>query len=544
MTTTTSTLTEIPQRVSAPIKWDLKASRANPGKPPKLVGYASVFNQRSHDLGGFTEEIAPSAFDRVLADPALDVVLLADHAGLPLARTTAGTLKLAADRTGLRVEADLAPTSMARDVYSLIASGHLEEMSFSFLPGDEEWPQRDFCRVLEVRKLLDVTVATRGAYPQTAVSARSHGVHVIGERPVYGPGSTSSYFRDRAAIAYLDTPASDEPPPPGLGAIRGFAASETFPPPDAAPEHEIRRRLATVTGARERALSSTAGAGGEFEPQNVPDSIAAKYAISATAEGTLATALGSEPIPELAGGKIVIPALATGTSVSSQADGSATSSTDATSTSFSSVPSYITGQQPISQQLLDLSQPGFDEVIAADLGARNGAELDRQIVNGSGTNALKGFLNISGTTGATAFTAASPKPAELVSKIGSCFSAVSVAIGHPVDLITFATRRWAWLKSQADEQKMPVTFESLAPELVVPATPITVNTNQDPVFVIDSRQIALFLNAPIISVAVDASIDGNLQVRISFRQACAMIVRNPAGLGWVVGTGTTTPTFA
>ena len=37
------------------------------GDAPRIVGYAAVFNSRSLDLGGFTEEVAPGAFTDTIA---------------------------------------------------------------------------------------------------------------------------------------------------------------------------------------------------------------------------------------------------------------------------------------------------------------------------------------------------------------------------------------------------------------------------------------------------------------------------------------------
>ncbi len=42
-----------------------------------IDGYSAVFNSRSHNLGGFVEVIAPSAFDGVLERS--DVKLLLNH---------------------------------------------------------------------------------------------------------------------------------------------------------------------------------------------------------------------------------------------------------------------------------------------------------------------------------------------------------------------------------------------------------------------------------------------------------------------------------
>ena len=66
-----------------------------------LSGYASVFGvpYDVHSRGEtFRETVAAGAFKRPLNNPALDVQLLVNHTGLPLARTTSGTMTLSGPR--------------------------------------------------------------------------------------------------------------------------------------------------------------------------------------------------------------------------------------------------------------------------------------------------------------------------------------------------------------------------------------------------------------------------------------------------------------
>ena len=66
-----------------------------------LHGFAALYGVESRDLGGFTETIAPGAFDQVLASEP-DVFLSFNHSpDKILARTTSGTLRLRDDERGL-----------------------------------------------------------------------------------------------------------------------------------------------------------------------------------------------------------------------------------------------------------------------------------------------------------------------------------------------------------------------------------------------------------------------------------------------------------
>lgn len=149
--------------------------RAEGEQPPRLVGYAAKFGVWSDDLGGFRERIEPKAFDAVLAG-SHDVRALVNHEGLPFARSTTGTLKLSVDEVGLKVEADL-PRSRP-DLVEALQRGDVDQMSFAFRvgAGGSSWDlETDPAErtITEVAELLDVSVVTFPAYPQTEVALRA-----------------------------------------------------------------------------------------------------------------------------------------------------------------------------------------------------------------------------------------------------------------------------------------------------------------------------------------------------------------------------------
>ncbi len=99
---------------------ELRIQATEKGK--RISGYAAVYNSPSCDLGGFTEVIAPGAFDRCLGTNP-DVACLHEHdrrQGL-LGRTTSGTLRLSSDSLGLRFETDLPNTTLGNDVAESIS---------------------------------------------------------------------------------------------------------------------------------------------------------------------------------------------------------------------------------------------------------------------------------------------------------------------------------------------------------------------------------------------------------------------------------------
>ena len=143
------------------------------GEDNIVVGYGSVFNTLSNELGGFREIIAEGAFDGRLND---DVRFLINHDGLPLARTTNGTLRLTTDERGLKYEAKVANTSLGRDLIELMRNGTINQSSFAFVVEDDSWEVRDGVNVRTINKvsrLYDVSAVTYAAYEEASVALRS-----------------------------------------------------------------------------------------------------------------------------------------------------------------------------------------------------------------------------------------------------------------------------------------------------------------------------------------------------------------------------------
>lgn len=138
----------------------------------RMAGYAAVFNEPSLPLP-FIEKIAPGAFSKTLKETP-DVRLLINHEGLPLARTKNGTMRLSEDQKGLYFEAELANTQEARDLYTLVARGDVDQMSFAFRVIRQKYNEDRSERLLTEVSLADgdVSIVTYPAYPATSVEAR------------------------------------------------------------------------------------------------------------------------------------------------------------------------------------------------------------------------------------------------------------------------------------------------------------------------------------------------------------------------------------
>lgn len=158
-----------------------------------ITGYAIVFNSPSADLGGFVEVIEPAAVDRTLRD-GLDVRALVDHdPAKVLGRTTAGTLRLAKDARGLRVEIDVPKTTAGHDILESVSRRDVSGMSFTFAvvrPHGERFERRGrtTTRIISDMVIMEISVVTFPAYSATdasvaqralqAFQAREHGRRV------------------------------------------------------------------------------------------------------------------------------------------------------------------------------------------------------------------------------------------------------------------------------------------------------------------------------------------------------------------------------
>lgn len=145
-------------------------------------------------FGAYQERIAPGAATAHLQD---DVRLLINHdANLLLARTTSGTMRLSEDATGVIADAEMAPTQYARDLAVLLERGDISQMSFSFIPGDEEWDMRRdgtwLRTITSFEALYDMSIVTYPAYEETdaGLRAKRHGGPRI--EPVIKPAERSS----------------------------------------------------------------------------------------------------------------------------------------------------------------------------------------------------------------------------------------------------------------------------------------------------------------------------------------------------------------
>ncbi len=166
-----------------------------------IFGYAAVFQKRSHDLGGFVEEIAPGFFDSVVSDPG--VVALANHdSRFLLGRQGAGTLRLTVDSVGLRYE--VTPPETRADIRESILRGDMTGSSFGFTIEEEDWQELEgglILRTLKVaKKLFDVGPVVFPAYPDTTTAARNYDAFLKEIKERENEGELSNLLRYRIKL--------------------------------------------------------------------------------------------------------------------------------------------------------------------------------------------------------------------------------------------------------------------------------------------------------------------------------------------------------
>jgi HK97 family phage prohead protease len=137
-------------------------------------GYAALFNSEAEIGGFFREVIAPGAFADTLKTS--DVRALVDHdTGRVIGRTSAGTLRLSEDETGLRTEIDLPDTTEGRDLAVLLQRGDISGMSFGFQVRKETWDETGDIpvRTIQAVDLFEVSAVAFPAYDDTSIALRS-----------------------------------------------------------------------------------------------------------------------------------------------------------------------------------------------------------------------------------------------------------------------------------------------------------------------------------------------------------------------------------
>jgi len=374
---------------------------------------------------------------------------------------------------------------------------------------------------------LEREPAIRAARSAPPVSLTTH-VDVLGERSPYSVKMATSYFADLRNSQRGDSAAIDR--------LRIHA------------EH----RDLTMGGA-------TTGA--EFAP---PEYLRQTYVEAIRSSAPLLNLLTALPLPE-SGVSVVHPKITTGATVGAHEENGALSESGPATTSVTLPIVTVGGFVDVSTELLDRSAPGIDEVIATDLARAYFEQVDSLCVNGTGSAGQPvGLENATGET-VTTFTSASPTFTELLGRIASAYSAVSVARKLAPDTVLMHPRRFAWLAGQVDTTGRPIVATTatgptnagaLAVDKAVAegeagrilgmrivldpsiTTTTGAGTNQDVIYVLRAADLIYHQSDQPRFEVFHETLSANLQVRLRiFGYSAFSPNARPEGLARITGTG-------
>lgn len=312
-------------------------------------------------------------------------------------------------------------------------------------------------------------------------------------------------------------------------------------------------------------LNSTDGSGGYLV---APIYLQDEFADMARAGRVTANVIGSRPLPPKTD-SITIPKLTSGVTTAAQTDGGAVSETDLVDTTTSAAVLTVAGMQDVSQQVVDRSVPGIDDIVFGDLVKHYNLTLDTAVLNSTTTNS-KGLLQATGTNSVT-WTTSTPTLPGLYPKIADAINQVHTGVFMSPDAIIMHPRRWAFCLASLDSSNRPLivpaannpqnaagTFGGDAAEGFVgtmqginvyvdaniPAT-TGAGTNQDSVIVLRRSESYLWEDptGPHLDTFRDVG-SGTLTVRYRlFNYYAQAHERRPASISKVTGTGLVSPSF-
>ena len=137
-------------------------------KGPNVVGgFAARYGETSVNMGGFVEQVDPSAFDGFFAENR-NVLSCFNHDVHQLLGTTdAGTLSVESRDEGLHYSVVVPDTSYGHDLVTLVERGDIRGSSFRFVCMKDRWSETAEgipLRVIEEARLVEVGPVARPAY--------------------------------------------------------------------------------------------------------------------------------------------------------------------------------------------------------------------------------------------------------------------------------------------------------------------------------------------------------------------------------------------
>ena len=417
------------------------------------------------------------------------------------------------------------------------------------LPPETKDDERDF-HAEELRKLevareraqekLEREISFQKGREASALLLKDGQVRVGEEPKTYRPGTSYSYFRDLVATQV----------PQAAGDVDVEAARERL----SRHSREMSVELRDVTSADPGA--------GTFIP---PLYLGERWIDKERAGRPFADAVASMPLSPT-GKQMDFPRVATAPTVAVQAaEADPVNEVDFDGETYSVTKVLIAGQNDLSIQAYEFSDPGMDVVIMRELTKSYNSVLDTQLLTGTGSNGQhRGLKNVSNINTITYSAVGAAGGADGL--VGSLYDAVSQiatnAPGYMADAVVMHPRRAAWIASHRDAngsllQQGSFALASGAQDngfalsvaglgVILDPNITTVQgsgTNEDEIYVVVSDELILAegdLRARVLSEVLS----GTLQIRLQLYAFSAFAGgRRPKTICRISGAGLAAPTF-
>jgi len=196
---------------------------------------------------------------------------------------------------------------------------------------------------------------------------------------------------------------------------------------------------------------------GAFAGLVVPQYLLSEAAALVRAGRVTANLCNSLPLED-SGMTLNISRVTTGSATAIQAtENSAVQETNMDDTLLTIDVRTIAGQQDVSRQAIERGS-GVDSLVMNDLAAAYAANLDLQVLNGTGSSGQHlGILNTTGI-GSQTYTAATATIAGLWPKLIATIGDIGSNRYLPCDALIFAPRRWSWIIAQLDGNSRPLVL--------------------------------------------------------------------------------------
>jgi HK97 family phage major capsid protein len=309
-----------------------------------------------------------------------------------------------------------------------------------------------------------------------------------------------------------------------------------------------------------RSMSTTVTAGGNFIP---PQYLGEMYAALARPGRPYADSVPNTPLMAT-GMNITIPRITTGSLVAAQTTQNTSLGTQDIVEALLTVPVItIGGYSDLSVQLAERAEPGFDQILFADLRNDYDRVLDAAMLNGAGSTTHLGIRAVSSIQTST-YTSATPVASGLLPKLYDAIQKIATTRYMQPDTLVLHPRRSAWFVSnlsstfplfqvgglyQAAGQQDGGFVNSFAGLNIVSdpnvGTVYSVggNTNEDEIYVTRNADMHLWEGTPRVEVFRDVgSSTGTVRIRLYAFSAFAS-GRFPGSICKIAGSGLSAPTF-